>query len=377
MKTLKDIEDLDGKKVLLRVDFNAVRGSETTGTFRFAAHRKTIDYLLDKGARVLLVSHITKGGSFKEVCDSISKILGKEIKFIGDFDKEKVVEELKDNRLLLVDDIRRDEREEKDDDGFAKELAEPFDIYVNDAFSVSHRKHVSMHAVAKYLPAYAGFVVEREVEELSKAFDKSLKPKVIVIGGAKVVSKTGVIKKYLEIADSVLIGGRVATIFFKAKGFETGISPIDEKALENIKDIDLDNPKLVLPTDVVISDDPSGKGAANPFPAGDIDNTHAILDIGPESAKYFADLIHHAKLVVWSGPMGLFEVENFVNGNEVVAQAVADSEGYSIVGGGDSIAFFEERGFISKFDFVSAGGGAMLRFLAGKEMPGLKILNHE
>ncbi len=374
MKTLNDIKDLEGKKVLLRVSFNAVEDNKITGTFRIESHKDTIDYLLDKGARICLVSHISKGGSFKEVVDDFSEIIGKEIKFIGDFDKEKVVREIEDSPLVLIDNIRHDKREKKDDEEFAKELAEPFDIYINDDFSTSHRKHTSMHAIAKYLPAYAGFVVEKEVGALSKAFDKSLERKVIVIGGAKTVVKTEVIKKYLEIADSVLIGGLVAVAFFKAKGFEVGISPVDEKALDNIKNVDLNNPQLVLPTDVMISETTSGKSGGKPFPAGDIDNTHAILDIGPESAEYFSDLIHHSQLVIWNGPMGLFEEKDFINGTKKVAQAVANSDGFSIVGGGESISFFEEEGLINKFDFVSTGGGAMLEYLAGKEMPGLGIL---
>jgi len=374
MKTLNDIPELDGKKVFLHVDFNAVKGDEIIGTFRIKSHKKTIDYLLDKGARVCLVSHISKGGSFDGTIDDFSEVIGKEIKFVGDFNIERVTQALKENALVMVDNIRHNKKEEENDEEFAKELAEPFDIHVNDAFSISHRKHASLSAIGKFLPSYAGFVVEREVEKLSKAFDKTIKPKVIVIGGAKAANKTEAIGKFLKIADSVLLGGRVAVAFFKARGFEVGVSPIEQEALDNIEGIDLDDPALVLPTDVMISEDLSGKKGGNPFPAGDIDKTHAILDIGPESAKYFGDLIQHSQLVIWAGPMGLIEQEDFTNGNKVVAQAVANSDGYSIVGGGDNVAFFEEQGLIDKFDFVSTGGGAMLEYIAGNEMPGLDIL---
>ncbi len=374
MKTLDDIKELDGKKVLLHVDFNAVKGDKIIGTFRIKSHQETIDYLLDKGARVCLVSHISKGGSFDGTIDNFSEVIGKEIKFVGDYDAKKVTKALEENALVMVDNIRHDKREEENDEGFAKELAEPFDIHINDAFSISHRKHASLSAIGKFLPSYAGFVVKREVEKLSKAFDKSIKPKVVIIGGAKAANKTEAIGKFLENMDSVLLGGRVAVAFYKAKGYEVGISPVDQEALDNIKDIDLDDPKLVLPTDVMISGDLTGKKGGNPFPAGDIDNTHAILDIGPESAKYFGDLIQHSQLVIWAGPMGLIEQEDFVNGNKVVAEAVANSDGYSIVGGGDNIAFFERCGLLDKFDFVSTGGGAMLEYVAGNEMPGLDIL---
>ena len=374
MKTLNDIPELDGKKVFLRVDFNAAKDNRISGTFRIESHKKTINYLLDKGAKVCLASHISGGGSFEGTIDDFSEVIGKEIKFLGDFDKEKVSRELEDSSLVMVDNLRHDKREKENDEEFAKELAEPFDIYVNDAFSVSHRKHASLSAIGKFLPSFAGFVVERVVEQLSRAFDKTIKPKVIVIGGAKAANKTEAIEKFLEVADSVLLGGRIAVAFFKAKGFEVGISPVDQEALDNIKGINLDDPKLVLPTDLMISGDLSGKKGGNPFPAGDIDSTHAILDIGPESAKYFADLIRHSQLVIWAGPMGLIEEEDFINGNKVIAQAVADSDGYSIVGGGDNIAFFEEQGLIDKFDCVSTGGGAMLEYIAGNEMPGLDIL---
>ncbi len=220
MKTLSDIKDLDGKKVLLHVDFNAVKGDKIIGTFRIKSHQETIDYLLDKGARVWLVSHISKGGSFDGTIDDFSEVIGKEIKFVGNYDTEKITKALEENALVMIDNIRHDKREEKNDEGFAKELAEPFDIHVNDAFSISHRKHASLSAIGKFLPSYAGFVVEREVEKLSKAFDKSIKPKVVIIGGAKAANKTEAIGKFLKNMDSVLLGGRVAVAFYKAKGSE-------------------------------------------------------------------------------------------------------------------------------------------------------------
>lgn len=377
MKKIKDIPDLDNKKILLRVDFNSVKDDKITGVFRIESHKQTIDYLLDQGAKVCLVSHITKpkDGSFEGVSKKIGEILGRDIYFVGDFEGAKVSTALEENNLILVDNIRRDEREESNDENFAKELAEPFDIYINDAFSVSHRKHVSMYGVGKFLPAYAGFVVEREVENLSKAFKEELRPKVVVIGGSKTLSKSEVIKSFLNLADSVLIGGVVAVNFFKLQGFSVGKFEVDEKALDMIRGIDTDNPKLVLPTDVVISASPDGK--AEPFPAGDIDTTHSIYDIGPETVRRFSDLIQHSKLVIWSGAMGLLEKEQFASGTERIAEAIANSDGYSIVGGGDNIAFFEKHGLLDKFDFVSTGGGAMLEFLSGREMPGLDVLNYD
>lgn len=371
MKNLKEIGVLENKKVLLRVDFNAVEGDEITGKFRIESHKKTIDYLLDQGARVCLVSHISKDGSFDRVYEKVAEILGKEIYFTGDFNIQKVSEALDQYSLVLVDNIRNDGREKENDMDFAKELAEPFDLYVNDAFSASHRRHASINAVAKVLPAYAGFMVEKEIEELSKAFD-GYKRKVVIIGGAKTATKTKVINDFLESADSVLIGGAVSIIMFKAKGFDVGASLIDEDALKLAESIDLNNPKLVLPTDIVIAENKDEQG--RPFPAGDIDKTHLIFDIGPETADYFSELIHHADLVIWNGAMGIFEREQFSSGTRVVAEAVANSEGYSIVGGGDSIAFFEENNLMNEYNFISTGGGAMLEFLARRPMPGLEVL---
>ncbi len=381
MRTILDLEkeNLVNKKILLRVDFNVPsENGKVKEEYRLKAHKPTIEFLLNKGAKVALVSHVAdsfsaRGGSAaggKEIFQQIGAILGLDI----DFEDNILLPELK-SRLTLFENIRKYEGEEKNEKEFAKKLAKNFDFYVNDAFSVSHRNHVSVSAVAEFLPSFAGFLLEKEVKQLSEALGKPAKGKTLIIGGGKVETKVPLVKNFLGKAEHILIGGAVANNFFKAKGIEIGKSVFDEKYVEELKPL-LENPAIFIPEDFVISPDRVGVAEANPFPLKDIDQAHYILDIGPETAKHFSDLILNSEVVIWNGPMGQFETEAFSYGTKEIVKAISKTNAYSVIGGGDTISAFNKFGDIGKVDFVSTGGGAMLEFLAGNKLPGLAALGY-
>lgn len=381
-------KELDGKKVLLRVDFNVpVEEGEIIEIFRIKAAKETIDYLLENGAKVALVSHIEAIAPVKSsnanaarrqfdgveslspIVEQISAVLGREIIFIPLKDFITGNWRLEAGDLFLVDNIRQNPREVENDKEFARELSAGFDFYVNDAFAVCHRNHASVSAITEYLPAYAGFLIKRETENLSGAILAPAEGKILILGGAKISTKLPVIKNFLDKAEKILIGGAIANNFFKVRGIDVGKSVVDETV------VDVASPKIVLPTDIVVTDDKTGKTGANVMPLGNIALNQMIIDIGPKSAGEFARIIEEAKMVIWNGPMGLCEVEEFAKGTEVVAQAVALAR-KSIVGGGDTIAAANKLGLLDKYSFVSTGGGAMLEFLAGSKLPGLEALGY-
>ncbi|MCX6712252.1 MAG: phosphoglycerate kinase [Candidatus Vogelbacteria bacterium] len=355
MKTITQLKrkDLSNKKVLVRVDFNVpIKKGQVADGFRIEQSLPTINYLLEKGARVILVSHLGSDG--KASLAPIAKYLNKifPTKLIARRGLAEIDKVLNAGQVVLLENIRRDEGEKKNDPAFAKQLAGLADVYVNDAFSVSHRAHASVSAITKYLPSYAGLLFIKEFKNLSLA----LKPKgkmVAILGGLKFQTKIPLIKKFLKTADQIFIGGALANTFMKAMGCDIGAS-IADKEVSYLKPL-LKNKKIILPLDLVIN------------------KKNQIVDIGEESLGQIREMVKGAKLILWNGPMGWFEVGE-KSGTLEVANIVAEAKGFSVVGGGDTLSAIEELKLMNKFGFVSTAGGAMLDFLATGTLPGIKAL---
>ncbi len=369
-KSIRDVS-FAGKKVLLRVDFNVPLDKTTheiTNDKRIRAALPTIQYLLDDGAALIVCSHLGKPKkdpdaktnlTLRRVAVRFAELLGKPVEFAEDTigpDAKAKAAALKPGQVLLLENTRFDPREEKNDPEFAKELASMADVYVSDAFGAVHRAHASTAGVADYLPAYCGFLVEKELTALGGAMDDPKRPLVAVLGGAKVADKLAVIENLLKKADTLIIGGGMAFTFLKAKGYETGASLLDEEKIEYCKNMlakaEESGVKLLLPVDVVVAD----KFAAD-----------------AESKVVAADAIP-AGTVIWNGPMGVFEFPKFAKGTEAVAAAMAECPGVTVVGGGDSASAIEKMGYADKVTHVSTGGGASLEFMEGKELPGVACL---
>ncbi len=360
MKNLRQV-DLKDKKVLLRVDFDVPVFDEgqIEESFRIKKQKETLDYLVLHGAHVIMAAHISAksvGQSFATLMPQLHLLLGYEINFLKTVPEIGAYLEHYAGPALL-DNIRQNSGEEKNDKEFAKQLAQGFDLYINNAFAVCHRNHASVSTIAKLLPSYAGFVVEEEVVRLSEVVNSPREGKVIVMGGAKAETKVPVIKNFIDKAGRILIGGVVANDILKEKGMDIGSSVADENSKELLAGLDLNNPVLALPKDFVISE-------------------NKILDIGQGTEKEYADIIKDAAVVIWNGPMGMFEKPEFAHGTKAVAEAMIASKAKEIIGGGDTISAVDSFGLLGKFDFVSTGGGAMLAFLAGEKLPGLEALHY-
>ncbi len=364
IKAITDLSDkeLYGKKVLLRVDFNVpVLNGKVSEYYRIRSNKETIDFLINKGAKVGIASHITAIDSFKTIADQIKEILGVDLDFINDCIGRSVETRLnsaKPGDTFLLENVRKYEGEEKNDINFAKNLAEPFDIYINNAFSASHRNHASLVAITNFLPFYAGFLLIKEIDSLNKALKSPKENKTLIIGGAKISTKLPVIKNFLDKAENILIGGAIANVFFKAKNADTKKSLIDDNFLSEAKKLLKENDNIIIPEDYIISDD-------------------MILDIGPEAINKFIKAIDASKMVIWNGPLGKVEEEKFSDGSRKISEAIINSNAFSIIGGGDTIAFLEKLSLVDKFNYVSTGGGAMLEFLAGNKLPGLLALGYD
>jgi len=366
-------KDLQDKKVLLRADLDVpVKNGRIAEEFRVRAQGETLNCLVDMGARVLMVAHLghdVSGASFNPVAEQLGEILGQTLTLMP-LSELGALDNLFDaSQVLLLDNIRQDKREVENDKGFAAELAKGFNLYVNDAFAVCHRDHTSVSAITELLPSYAGFLMKKEMEKLSEAIAAPAAGKILVIGGAKISTKLPVIKNFLAKSEKILVGGAIANSFFKARGIKIGASVVDDTAA------DISDPKIVLPERVIVTDDKTGKSGATSMPVGDIAPNQMIVDICPEFAEKFAGIIKGSKMVIWNGPMGIAEVDEFARGTKVVAEAVASAP-HSIVGGGDTIAATDKLGLLDRFGFVSTGGGAMLEFLAGNKLPGLEALGY-
>ena len=389
-KTIMDV-DVAGKKILLRCDFNVPQDKETgaiTSDKRIVAALPTIKYLLEKGAAVIACSHLGKPkGEWKEklslapVAVRLSQLLGQEVIFAKDVvgeDAKAKAAALQGGQIMLLENLRFDPREEKNDPSFARELADMAELYVSDAFGSVHRAHASTAGVAAFLPAVSGLLVARELEIMGGALNDPKRPFVAVLGGAKVSDKIGVINNLLERADTIVIGGGMAYTFAKAQGGSIGKSLCEndklDYALEMIEKAKKNGVKLLLPIDTVAADNFSDDAKRMVVSTMAIPDDYEGMDIGPETTKLFCDAVKGAGTVVWNGPMGVFEFENFAAGTRAMAQALADSGAVTIVGGGDSAAAVEQMGFADKITHISTGGGASLEFLEGLELPGVACL---
>lgn len=395
-KTVKDL-NVEGKKVLVRVDFNVPLSKDGNHTIsddtRIKAALPTIDYLLENNAKVILMSHLgrPKGEanpefSLKPVAEWLENHYGEKFHFLPsdvvvDEKVKEEVEKLENGNLALLENTRYVKGETKNDPEFAKELSSLADLFVNDAFGTSHRAHASNVGVANNLESAVGFLIKKEIEIMGKALENPEKPFVSILGGAKVSDKIGVIENLISKVDYILIGGGMAYTFLKAQGKEIGKSLLEEDkmdlSLELIKKAEANNVKILLPKDVVIADEIKEDAETEIVDIDNIPQDKEALDIGPKTAKEYADIIKKAKTVVWNGPMGVFEVKVFANGTNEVAKALADSSATTIVGGGDSALAIEEAGYKDKITHVSTGGGASLEFLEGKTLPGIDCIDEK
>ncbi|XRG78609.1 phosphoglycerate kinase [Rossellomorea sp. GAMAL-10_SWC] len=388
-KSLHDI-DVKGKRVFCRVDFNVpMANGEVTDDTRIRAALPTIQYLIENGAKVILASHLGRPkGQVNEdmrlnaVATRLSEKLGKNVIKADEAYGPKVQEEISkmnEGDVLLLENVRFYPGEEKNDEALAKEFASLADVYVNDAFGAAHRAHATTAGIAKHIPAVAGFLMEKEINVLGKALSNPERPFTAIIGGAKVRDKIGVIENLLEKVDNLIIGGGLAYTFLKAKGYEIGQSLLEEDKIdlanEFIQKAEAKGVKFYMPIDAIIADKFGEDANTQEVDIDSIPADWQALDIGPKTTALYADVIKSSKLVIWNGPMGVFEIDKFAQGTKGVAQALADSDAYSIIGGGDSAAAAEKFGLANKMSHISTGGGASLEFMEGKELPGVALLN--
>lgn len=389
-KTVKDI-DVNGKKVLVRCDFNVPIDSETgkiTDNRRIRAALPTIQYLLDHNAKVILCSHLgrPKGEfnlkySLKPVAEELSKLLNKDVKLakdvIGESAKE-LTSNMKEGDIVLLENVRFHKEEEQNDPEYSKALASMAEIYVNDAFGTAHRAHSSTTGVADYLPAVSGFLIEKELEFLGGALENPKHPFVAILGGAKVSDKIGVIENLLDKVDTLIIGGGMAYTFYKAQGHHIGTSICEEDKLDLAKSIlekaQEKGVKLLLPVDNHVSSEYSNNGEEKMVDSTEIPDGFMGLDIGPKTIEKFEEAVKDAKTVVWNGPLGVCEFDKFATGTKAVATMLSKLDAITIIGGGDSAAAIEKLGLADKMTHISTGGGASLEFLEGKTLPGIACL---
>lgn len=389
-KSIRDV-DLKGKRVFCRVDFNVpMKEGKITDETRIRAALPTIQYLVEQGAKVILASHLgrPKGQVVEElrltpVAARLGELLGKDVKKADEafgLVAQEMVAAMNEGDVLVLENVRFYAGEEKNDAELAKEFAALADIFVNDAFGAAHRAHASTAGIADYLPAVSGLLMEKELDVLGKALSNPDRPFTAIIGGAKVKDKIGVIRHLLDKVDNLIIGGGLAYTFVKALGHEIGLSLCEDDKIELAKEfMQLAKEKGVnfyMPVDVVITEEFSETATTKIVNIDSIPSNWEGVDIGPKTREIYADVIKNSKLVVWNGPMGVFEMTPFSQGTKAVGQALADAEGtYSVIGGGDSAAAVEKFGMADKMSHISTGGGASLEFMEGKELPGVVCLN--
>jgi triosephosphate isomerase len=389
-RTVKDIQ-LTGKRVLVRVDYNVPMNDkgEITDFIRIEASLPTLHYLLDQGAAVILLAHLgrPKGKvnpkfSLKPVAEALSQLIHRPVQFCSDCvgkEAQAAAAQLRNGDILLLENLRFHPEEEKNDPHFAQELASLGDVFVNDGFGVSHRAHASVEGITHYLPAVAGFLLEKEIAYLGNAVDKPQRPFAAIIGGAKVADKIAVIRSLIKKADVILIGGGMANTFLAAKGYNLGKSLVEKESLGIAKDLLAEaaaqKTKMLLPVDLIMAASFSNEADHEAEDLDALNPEYMALDIGPKTAELYAQTLAGMKTIVWNGPMGVFEMPNYAEGTRRVAEAMAASDGITIVGGGDSAAAVKQMGLADKMSHVSTGGGASLEYLEGKVLPGLAALD--
>ncbi|NYF26041.1 phosphoglycerate kinase [Sporosarcina sp. JAI121] len=388
-KTMKDMQ-LEGKRVFCRVDFNVpMEDGKVTDDTRIRAAIPTIDYMVGQGAKVILASHLgrPKGEVNEEMRltvagEKLAELIGKPVtkldSSIGE-DVEKTISTMKNGNIVLLENVRFHAGEEKNDAELAKSFAALADVFVNDAFGAAHRAHASTAGIAEYIPAVSGLLLEKELDILGKALSEPERPFTAIIGGAKVKDKIGVIDHLLDKVDNLLIGGGLSYTFTKAQGHATGNSLLEEDKIDLAKSF-IQKAKekgvnLYLPIDVIIADEFSKDANTKTVNIDSIPEGWMGLDIGPKTASLYADVINDSKLIIWNGPMGVFEMEPYAGGTQQVAKAMAETKAYTVIGGGDSAAAVEKFGVADKMDHISTGGGASLEFMEGKDLPGVTALN--
>ena len=388
--TIKDL-DLDGKKVFLRCDFNVPldENQNITDKTRIVASLPTINYILDHNAKLILCSHLgrPKGEYKKElslapVAKELSKELNREVKLAKDIvgeDAKNLVNNMKNGDVVLLENVRFDKREEENDPEFAKELASLADVYVNDAFGTCHRAHASTAGIASYLPSAVGFLIEKELKVLGDALSNPQRPFLAILGGSKVSTKIGVIDSLLDKVDTLLIGGGMAYTFYKAMGYNVGNSICENDKLDLAKEIMQKakdkNVNLLLPVDNVIAKEASEEAESKVVSFKEIPDEWEGFDIGPKTIEIYKEEIKKAKTILWNGPVGLFEVNQFAKGTNELAKCLASLEGVTtIIGGGDSAAAVTKAGLADKMTHISTGGGASLEFIEGKKLPGIEAI---
>ena len=389
-KTIRDI-DWAGKRAVMRADFNVpLDGDVITDDIRIKAALPSIEYLLDHGASIVLMSHLgrPKGEAKPEfslapVAKRLSELLGKEVKFVPsdvvvDDNVRKAAADLKAGEAMLIENVRYRAEETKNDPGFAKDLASLGDIFVQDAFGTAHRAHSSTTGIADYIPAVSGFLIEKELKFLGEAVNNPKRPFAAVMGGAKVKDKIPVITNLLDKVDILIVGGGMAYTFFKSQGYSIGTSLLDEEGLDLAADIlklaAEKGVKFMLPVDVVCADEFANDSPHDTYDIDEIPDNRMGRDIGEETIKLFTDALKASKTVVWNGPMGVFEMDNFAVGTKAIAECLAEIDATTVIGGGDSAAAVAKFGLADKMTHISTGGGASLEFLEGIELPGIAII---
>lgn len=389
-KTVRDV-NWAGKRAVMRCDFNVpLDGDTITDDTRIQAALPTIEYLIENGASVVLMSHLgrPKGQAKPEfslapVAKRLSECLGKEVSFVPsdvvvDDSVRAAAAELKAGEVMLIENVRYRAEEEKNDPAFAKDLSELGDVFVQDAFGTAHRAHASTTGIAEHIPAVSGFLIEKELKFLGAAVDDPVRPFAAIMGGAKVKDKIAVITSLLDKVDILIVGGGMAYTFFKAQGYSIGTSLLDEEGLGLAADIlklaDEKGVKFMLPVDVVAADEFANDSPCDVYAVDSIPENRMGLDIGPETVKLFSDTLRTAKTIVWNGPLGVFEMDNFAKGTKAIAECLAETDATTVIGGGDSAAAVAKFGLADKMTHISTGGGASLEFLEGKELPGIAVI---
>jgi len=387
-KSVRDVE-VKGKRILVRVDFNVpLERGEVKDDTRIRAALPTIRYLLERGARIILISHLGRPkGEVKAdlrldpVGRRLAALLNQPVKKLDQAVGDTVtsaVAALKEGEIILLENIRFEKGEEKNDPALSQQLARLADLYVNDAFGTAHRAHASTAGVAAHIPAVAGLLMIKEIETLSRCIDNPGRPLVVILGGAKVSDKINVIRRFLQLADRLLIGGGMANTFLAARGCSMGDSLVETERIAEARQLmeesKLNRCEIMLPEDLVVTREIKEESPFNIVSGGAVEEGWKAVDLGPETASRYSRAVAEAKMVVWNGPLGVCEVPPFDRGTEIVARAVAQSEAFSVVGGGDIVAALESLGLTDKINFISTGGGATLEFWEGKELPGIAVL---